>query len=214
MTYAKDLGLTWGLYLHGKSISVGVAGWTDRYAKLCDDQRTVGGINRRSFPFKYTEQPNVVDRFAFDLSYASIQQQADIDQLQYVRATGGNLDVCQYKRTTEVWRRDASFTVVKTMRRLALRTISPLPTGVAAALPEIAISGGPSGTVLTEGSGAGKYVVGTADAYGRTTITLGTATTQFQLSYVPLLYMFDATISTAIVDRLSEDWLMTLVEAV
>ena len=209
MTYSNDIGLRWGLYLHGRHI--GVSGWSDAWGENCDDQRTVGRILRRSYPFVYAEQPNVIDTFAFGVSYEAIQTKEDASHLRYVRAIGGRLDVCQYKLTTEIWSRDAAFSVVKTMRRLALRTISSLPDGVAAALPEVVKA---DGNVITEGAGAGKYVVGSADANGRTTITLGTPATKLEFEYVPLLYMTNKAVGTSFPTKLTEDWALTLEEVV
>lgn len=209
--YAKDLGFAYGIHLHGREMSVGVAAWKDNSGKLCDDKRTVGGINRRSYPFKYSDQPNVIDQFAYEVRF-EIQSEADLAQLRFVRAVGGRLNLCTYERTTEYWKRDTPFTVVKTMRRLALRTITPLPPNVADDLPEIAISGGT--TIITEGAGAGHYVVGSPDAEGRVTITLGTATTEFQFDYVPYLYMVDAAISKEPMEKLGQSWTINLIEAV
>ena len=217
MTYAYDLGFAYGVYLHGADISVGVSEWSDASGKLCDDQITVGGINRRSFPFKYAGQPNVVDRFVFTLVYNGVQSQADLTHLQYVRSVGGRLDVCLYKRTTETWSADVAFTSVTTQRRLALRTLTAagytLPTGAVTDLAEIARAGAGL-SVLTEGAGAGGYEIGTADADGHVPITIGTATTLFTFAYVPLIYMVDASFAIAAIDKLGEQWTISLREAV
>lgn len=209
MTYSNDIGLRWGLYLHGRHIGVG--GWSDGCVKNADDKRTVGKINRRSYPYLYDEQPNVIDTFGCGISYEAIQTKEDASHLRYVRAIGGRLDVCPYRYWSEIWVHDASFTVVKTLRRWALRTISSLPDGVALALPEVVKA---NGSVITEGAGAGKYVVGTADSDGRTTITLGTAATTLEIEYVPLFYAVDTAVGISLPTKLTENWALTLVEAV
>jgi len=217
VTYAYDLGFSYGVYLHGADISVGVSAWQDSSGKLADDQVTVGGINRRSVPYKFAGQQNSPDRFAFTLSYSGVQQQADLTHLQYVRSVGGRLNICLYKRITETWSADTAFTSVTTQRQLALRTLTAagytLPTGAATDLAEIARSG-TALSVITEGAGAGKYVIGTADADGRTPITLGTSTTLFTFQYVPLILMVDTSFVVEAMDKLGENWTISLREAV
>lgn len=211
MTFAKDLSLAYGVYLHGRDISVGVGAWTDHSQKLADDRRTVSNKNRRSYPYRFANQPNAPDMAAFELSYQGIQSKEDLAHLRYVRAVGGLLDVCDYTLVTEVWKSDTAFSTVVTQRRLALRTITVLPAGAETDLAETALA---DGSAITEGAGAGHYVVGSPDADGRVTITLGTAANEFAFDYVPLYYMVDAAISRVPGDKLSVDWILSLVEAV